>query len=414
MRNPGTAMAVALAVTVGVVGVGMPVFSPPAAVAAAPGSVTVDLRAAAGVDGLDTIGERTVTASRITTVDMSTQAGREALATLDVPALLRTQPDTIVDAATARTSGGRVTLDGLQPGAYLFTLGDSESKAASQVFFAPFVVPVTEGSARTVEPKAQHLSVVLEASRQRVHPGEDVTFNVRGVAPNPSIDGTIGRYELSLTLAGNLEFDGEPTVRINGVALGPGDVTFHREGSRLRAVLTKSGLEKLARARATDASTTVTLEQRARATAEGTAGADATLTTDGMDPERNHVTVRATHVDVLIEAPAQQGSSKGDRRWLWGLLGLLPLIPLLPGLPDSPGSSGASGTAPAGPSPKAPGSETPKPTTEAQPTQDGPRGRVDQVLAYTGANVIWLALLALALIVAGWLLARRKEDEQEQ
>ncbi|MCQ4616663.1 isopeptide-forming domain-containing fimbrial protein [Corynebacterium sp. CCUG 18816] len=412
MRNPGTAMAVALAVTVGVAGVGMPAFGPPAAVAAAPGSVTVDLRAAAGVDGLGTIGERTVTASRITTVDMSTQAGRESLATLDVPALLRTQPDTIVEVATARTSDGRVTLDGLQPGAYLFTLGDSEAKAASQVFFAPFVVPVTEGSARTVEPKAQHLNVALTASRQRVRPGEDVTFTVRGVAPNPSDDGTIGHYELILTLAGNLEFSGEPTVRINGVALGPGDVTFHREGNRLRAVLTKSGLAKLARARATDASTTVTLEQHARATAAGTAGADATLTTNGMDPERNHVTVEATHADVLIEAPAQQGSSKGDRRWLWGLLGLLPLIPLLPGLPEQAGSSGPAGPSPAGPQGTSP--KTPTPTTEGQPSQDGPRGRVDQVLAYTGANVIWLALLALALIVAGWLLARRKEDENEQ
>lgn len=412
MSNPGTAMAVALAVTVGVAGVGMPVFGPPAAVAAAPGSVTVDLRAAAGVDGLDTIGERTVTASRITTVDMSTQAGREALASLDVPRLLRTQPDAFVEAATARTSGGRVTLDGLQPGAYLFTLGDTEAKTASQVFFAPFVVPVTGGSARTVEPKAQQLSVVLEASRKRVHPGEDVTLTVRGVAPNPSLDGTIGHYELTLTLTGNLEFDGEPTVRINGAALGPSDVTFHREGNRLRAALTKSGLEKLARARATDATTTVTLEQRARATAQGTAGADATLTTDGMDPERNHVTVRATHADVLIEAPAQQGSSKGDRRWLWGLLGLLPLIPLLPGLPEQAGSSGPAGPSPAGPQGTSP--KTPTPTTEGQPSQDGPRGRVDQVLAYTGANVIWLALLALALIVAGWLLARRKEDENDQ
>ena len=412
MSNPGTAMAVALAVTVGVAGVGMPVFGPPAAVAASPGSVTVDLRAAAGVDGLDTIGERTVTASRITTVDMSTQAGREALASLDVPRLLRTQPDAFVEVATARTSGGRVTLDGLQPGAYLFTLGDSEAKAASHVFFAPFVVPVTEGSARTVEPKAQHLSVALEANRQRVHPGEDVTFTVRGVAPNPSDDGTIGHYELTLTLAGNLEFSGEPTVRINGVALSPGDVTFHREGNRLRAVLTKSGLAKLARARATDASTTVTLEQHARATAAGTAGADATLTTNGMDPERNHVTVEATHADVLIEAPAQQGSSKGDRRWLWGLLGLLPLIPLLPGLPEQAGSSGPAGPSPAGPQGTSP--KTPTPTTEGQPSQDGPRGRVDQVLAYTGANVIWLALLALALIVAGWLLARRKEDENDQ
>lgn len=404
-------MVVALAVTVGVAGVGMPVFGPPAAVAAAPGSVTVDLRAAAGVDGLDTIGERTVTASRITTVDMSTQAGRESLATLDVPALLRTQPDAIVDVATARTSGGRVTLDGLQPGAYLFMLGDSEAKAASHVFFAPVVVPVTEGSARTVEPKAQHLSVVLEASRQRVHPGEDVTLTVRGVAPNPSVDGTIGHYELALTLAGNLEFDGEPTVRVNGVALSPGDVTFRREGNHLRAVLTKSGLATLARARVTDASTTVTLEQRTRATVAGTAGADATLTTDGMDPERNHVTVEAAHAEVLIEAPAQQGSSKGDRRWLWGLLGLLPLVPLLPGLAGTT----PSGTAPAGPAP-----ETPRPADkepgrdQTQPSQDGPRGRVDQVLAYTGANVIWLALLALALIVVGWLLARRKEDEQEQ
>lgn len=401
-------MVVALAVTVGVAGVGMPVFGRPAAVAAAPGSVTVDLRAAAGVDGLDTIGERTVTASRITTVDMSTQAGRESLATLDVPRLLRTQPDVIVDVATARTSGGRVTLDGLQPGAYLFTLGDSEAKAASHVFFAPVVVPVTEGSARTVEPKAQHLSVVLEASRQRVHPGEDVTLTVRGVAPNPSVDGTIGHYELTLTLAGNLEFDGEPTVRINGEALSPGDVTFHREGNRLRAVLTNSGLQKLARTRATDASTTVTLEQRTRATTEGTAGADATLTTDGMDPERKHVTVEAAHADVLVEAPARPGSSKGDRRWLWGLLGLLPLVPLLPGLAGTT----PSGTAPAGSQGTPP--ENPKPTTEGQPSQDGPRGRVDQVLAYTGANVIWLALLALALIVVGWLLARRKEDEQEQ
>nr|WP_305086076.1 LPXTG cell wall anchor domain-containing protein [Corynebacterium sp. CCUG 51687] len=132
-----------------------------------------------------------------------------------------------------------------------------------------------------------------------------------------------------------------------------------------------------------------------------------------MDPERNHVTVRATHADVLIEAPAQQGSSRGDRRWLWGLLGLLPLIPLLPGLPDTaPSDTAPTSPRPAGPQGTAP--ETPKPTTEAQPSQDGPRGRVDQVLAYTGANVIWLALLALALIVLGWLLARRKEDEQQQ
>ena len=135
-----------------------------------------------------------------------------------------------------------------------------------------------------------------------------------------------------------------------------------------------------------------------------------------MDPERNLVTVEATHADVLIEAPAQQGSSKGDRRWLWGLLGLLPLVPLLPGL------AGSSGSAPVGPAgPVGPAPETPRPTgketgsDQAQRTQqDGPRGRVDQVLAYTGANVIWLALLALALIVAGWLLARRKEDENEQ
>ena len=131
-----------------------------------------------------------------------------------------------------------------------------------------------------------------------------------------------------------------------------------------------------------------------------------------MDPERNHVTVEATHADVLIAAPAQQGSSKGDRRWLWGLLGLLPLIPLLPGLTEQAGSSGPAGPSPAGP--QGPSPKTPTPTTEGQPSQDGPRGRVDQVLAYTGANVIWLALLALALIVAGWLLARRKEDENEQ
>ena len=135
-----------------------------------------------------------------------------------------------------------------------------------------------------------------------------------------------------------------------------------------------------------------------------------------MDPERNHVTVEAAHAEVLIEAPAQQGSSKGDRRWLWGLLGLLPLVPLLPGL------AGSSGTAPAGPAaPAGPGPETPQPADKEpgrdqaqREQQDGPRGRVDQVLAYTGANVIWLALLALALIVAGWLLARRKEDENDQ
>ncbi|WPJ93573.1 LPXTG cell wall anchor domain-containing protein [Corynebacterium sp. UMB2355A] len=91
-------------------------------------------------------------------------------------------------------------------------------------------------------------------------------------------------------------------------------------------------------------------------------------------------------------------------------------MPLLPGLPGQAGSSGTApaGPSPTGPAPKATAPETPKPTTETQPSQDGPRGRVGQVLAYTGANVIWLALLALALIVAGWLLARRKEDEQEQ
>lgn len=217
-----------------------------------------------------------------------------------------------------------------------------------------------------------------------------------------------------------------PTLTLSGAGenheLVPGeDYTVVQKGDdQATFALSKDALETMARLRASDPHTTVHLRVPARANERapwgtvkrgdviGTLETTATLRTDGMDAHREPVTVSETsHVNVV------------NRGLCFGKPGNGGVID--PGL--NPGDGGTN-------TPKTPGDGTSTSTNTTDTssprrgadgdtvTGDGDRDGVDNPrprgLASTGASVIGVTVLAVLLLIFGFWLRRRKEEDDEQ
>ncbi len=334
LRRTGSAI-IALGLVAGLSAQSLPGPSPAvggiavASAATARGSssdIHVDLTESVGKDWFAEIGDRSLQLSRIDGV------GLKDLPTLDVPQLLKNEPQRFIPEGKVTSDGGKATFRDVEPGVYLIDVADDPSSQDPRVSYAPFVVAVSgDGEDQRVELKAQVLNVsitprtscLVPGERHAVAPGGRVKYEVSAATPNISTDGTIGHYRLSTELSdmhdvqdetgesvrifaagemlqlaadtANAKRSAVESVRIVGAGeaeeLDTDEYTVELAGAKLIIELKVGALKELAQLRALDPNTTVkaTLSVRAKQDAKGELHATTTLATDGMDAERSEV-----------------------------------------------------------------------------------------------------------------------------
>ncbi|AWB84675.1 hypothetical protein C3E79_09490 [Corynebacterium liangguodongii] len=442
----------------------------PAAIAQAAGTVDVSLVDSVGQEWFELIGDRDVVLSRIDGIDPSTAAGQEQLGALDVPALLRSGT-TLDEVARAATKDGVATLTGLEPGVYLLEVADNPQTRDARVSYAPAVVVLAPGAmTRTFAPKAQVLGVSAQALTacntprwlNAAAPGTYVEYDYSFTIPNPSVDGGVGVYEITLDFSTGhtiqwedspvivraaaakmllrlpwLQPRGEETVvklakptislvaggKTTELADGPG-YTVALDGTKSATfTLTEQARAQLADARRADPLAHIEIRVPTKANTSGPWGTPgrgevlgtlettAHLRTDGMDAVRTPVDVEKTsHVNVVTRKacflPGSDDSGSGGTDGP-GNNG--------PGS-SGPGSNGAGGSSSHGGAGQ-PGGGDGGPGAQPQAAgpgegaqgseQGGTQGGSRSGLASTGAGVLGITMLALVLIAAGLVLRRR-------
>lgn len=412
---------------------------PPAAYAQVAGTITVDLVESVGAEWFEQIGDREVVVRLIEGVDPTTSAGQEQLSQLDIPALVRAGAP-LPEVARMRTSAGVAEFTGLSQGVYLVEVLDSPGTRDARVSYLPAVVVVVSGSLeRTVAPKPQVLGAAASAQTpctsprwlQAAAPNTDVEYAFTFNTPNPSTDGTISTYQITVDFSRGHTVRwpggivavraaaelGTPTLTLVGAGQtrqlqeGTDYTVATTDGGTATFTLTAAGRQTVAQARRADATTRLELRIPARANARGPWGTvsrgdvlgtlevTATLRTDGMDAVRTPVEVASTsRVSVVSTRLCYGGSGsgeggsgdEGDR----GEGSPAPGQPSTPGQHETPGQQG-----PAEPLPGREGG------------RDADRGGQRAGLASTGAGVLGITAVGLLLIALGVVLRRRSGRE---
>lgn len=348
---------------------------------------------------------------------------------LNVPQLLRDNPDRFIPMAKKTTSDGEATFKGVEPGVYLLNVADNQGSKDSRVSYAPFVIAVSgDGKAHNIELKAQVLNAEIHprtscsvaGGRFAVAAGGRIVYELSGSAPNVSADGEIKRYEVTTTVsvghkAESLAVD---SVRIVGAGkqleLSADQYRVENAGTTVKLAFKDSALQQLADLRRLDPSTVVkaSIAVRAEADAVGELSATTTILTDGMDAERRPVEVsEAASLPVVAYSECMKGTDS--------------TTPAVPSggqsLPSSvPGSSSDAGSGEPEangfpPLPTEDGHQGALSAAEGDPDssqKDGKHGKILGSLASTGASVIGIVALGVVLILGGLIvLARRRKDD---
>lgn len=316
--------------------------------------------------------------------------------------------------------------------------------------FSPgHTVQWNEGNTRSV--------IALGATPQAGHEGGPRTFIAAAGKVQVLAEGEVARKKAPVDKLEALRL----TVRGAGenVQLTRGEDYVETQHGNDSATfeLTESGLRTLARLKELDAATTVDTWVPAKANEQGPWGsgpvrdavlgdlaATATLLTDGMDAARTPISVEHTnHINVVDRpkcfGPADATTTETAPTTTKGRPGIIP-IPLPIPLPGGGSSKGAAATTTVtevvthetsgADGAKATVTETV--TRQAGPGSDGGAGSGSGAgagagsgagsgasgqrsggLAYTGASVIGVTLIAALLIVLGLWLRRRDKDEDQ-
>lgn len=385
----------------------------------------IDLKESVGEEWFQDIGDRELELLLIKDVHIND------LPQLNVPQLLRDNPDRFISMAKKTTSDGEATFKGVEPGVYLLNVADNKGTKDSRVSYAPFVIAVSgDGKAHNIELKAQVLNTEIQprtscsvaGGRFAVAAGGRIVYEISGSAPNVSADGEIKRYEVTTTVsvghkAESLAVD---SVRIVGAGkqleLSADQYRVENTGTTVKLAFKDSALQQLADLRRLDPSTVVkaSIAVRAEADAVGELSATTTILTDGMDAERRPVEVSdAASLPVVAYSECMKGTDS--------------TTPAVPSggqsLPSSaPGSSSDAGSGEPEangfpPLPTEDGHQGPLSAAEGDPDssqKDGKHGKILGSLASTGASVIGIVALGVVLILGGLIvLARRRKDDED-
>lgn len=385
----------------------------------------IDLKESVGEEWFQDIGDRELELLLINDLRIND------LPQLNVPQLLRDNPDRFISMAKKTTSEGEATFKGVEPGVYLLNVADNKGTKDSRVSYAPFVIAVSgDGKAHNIELKAQVLNAEIQprtscsvpGGRFAVAAGGRIVYELSGSAPNVSADGEIKRYEVTTTVsvghkAESLAVD---SVRIVGAGkqleLSADQYRVENTGTTVKLAFKDSTLQQLADLRRLDPSTVVkaSIAVRAEADAVGELSATTTILTDGMDAERRPVEVSdAASLPVVAYSECMKGTDS--------------TTPAVPSggqsLPSSvPGSSSDAGSGEPEangfpPLPTEDGHQGPLSAAEGDPDssqKDGKHGKILGSLASTGASVIGIVALGVVLILGGLIvLARRRKDDED-
>lgn len=385
----------------------------------------IDLKESVGEEWFQDIGDRELELLLIKDVRIND------LPQLNVPQLLRDNPDRFISMAKKTTSEGEATFKGVEPGVYLLNVADNKGTKDSRVSYAPFVIAVSgDGKAHNIELKAQVLNAEIQprtscsapGGRFAVAAGGRIVYELSGSAPNVSADGEIKRYEVTTTVsvghkAESLAVD---SVRIVGAGkqleLSADQYRVENTGTTVKLAFKDSALQQLADLRRLDPSTVVkaSIAVRAEADAVGELSATTTILTDGMDAERRPVEVSdAASLPVVAYSECMKGT---DSTTPAVPSGGQPLPSSVPGSSSDAGSGEpeANGFPPL---PTEDGHQGPLSAAEGDPDssqKDGKHGKILGSLASTGASVIGIVALGVVLILGGLIvLARRRKDDED-
>ena len=319
----------------------------------------------------------------------------------------------------------------------------------------PFLFRVDADQTHEIKAKNLPLALWINPDKQRVSNGEALSFSLGAGVPPVDIDGLLHRYALGAVMdprLGEFVLESVQVRTTDGLkalpqALADGTVLydFIIDGQLAQVVFRPAGLAELARLRGGasgpgDAKTTVEVVIGTRVNGDATAmdtaplRVHAQLLADGVDQEipSEEVTVELT---TPTSPPAPGGGSSSGWIGIIGQLlqhpltwifiitgitgGLLGLIAWLLGdrTPDGSGQRPPGATEPEA----QPGRLEPSTTPQAnQPSQDNQPPGAPQpptssgALAVTGASVITLVLIALALLVLAAVLLRNRQSEQQE
>lgn len=383
-------------------------------------------------------------AYKIEGVDLTANQGWQELSKLSITDLVPSgkQHSRLSNPIAATTnSKGEAHFEDLEIGAYYIAEDANTAQDQGLNIISPFVatVPTTTDDGTswnydvTVHAKDQKLVGSKAISKQCIEEQEELQVGISGTLPAPDRDGEIKRYEIVDPLAQELTYGENSTeVFLTNAAdddrtqqLNSAEFTIDVSDGVARMSLTQSGLKKAAKLRDGNPEIIVTwrFNVRANATPEGGRVKNkGYLLPEGYPDFDTETTPGVPTNEVRIRI--------GD------------CVP-------TPSGTSSTITPPPNPSPEESGTQTPTPTTTAPepstpPGQDTPKVPVPvpgpgipghpevyqptpaqpspapntsnsrSPLASTGANVIGVAGAGLALLVVGFVLARKTKREDEK
>lgn len=307
----------------------------------------------------------------------------------------------VIEATT--DEDGRAVFTDLEIGAYYVTEQPSDADRRGVTDARPFIVTIPQTSDNgtswnydvVVQAKDQLLKVTHQAGKTCFAAGEPIDYGVSATVPPLNLEGEITRYELYVPLPDDFSAPSENTVVVtrtgdpedddpnNRVELDADDFEVSFPDGVARLVLKESGLEKVAQMRDGNPAAHVTWLFETTPSAQETIVTKAYLLVEGypeFDPNErygvasNEVTLRSCPApdDVPIPVPVPTPGFDPE---------------LFPGTSVVP---------------------QPAPTTAVETTAPGTKGLFNN-LASTGANVIWVVVIGLVMILLGVLLRRNNK-----
>lgn len=367
-------------------------------------------------------------------------------------------------AITAQTdASGVARFDGLESGVYQVVETNPNSGNTYTLPTAPFLVYVAEGITTKVTAKNQPMSVTKSTGTQIASPGEEVHFEITTNVPPCDVNGELHQFVVIDELEPRFEFLGLREVRISNLdgefTLQEGeDHTTELRDNTVYFSLDKAGLSKLADARLGNPETKVhlTLATRVREDADTSTplsniarfSPDGYCVPTGSDPlaenqafvlgqpqVRIRYTLAAAHPfiedcqaafypekseRVTILLTEKNTAPENSDNWWWLSIALLPAF-MKPGSSGSPSGSSSSGRGEGSVGSGGTGASQGS-SPEGQPPAGGasesgagssPLAKVREVLASTGAAVLWIVGIGIALFLLGLIFVLRRRDEED-
>lgn len=347
----------------------------------------------------------------------------------DDPALLTSKPGMELGPEIVATTDetGTATFTGLSEGVYQVTERAQRTDNSYEDVASPFLVPVKNDVQAEISAKAQPVIVDKSVDARSAEVGAVLDYRIRTSLPPCDAQGKLHQFVVLDELDARLAFRRIKSItvtNIDGLQTLEEGRDFHTtlEGNSVEIVMEESGLNILAKARLGNPETRVDIHLEAKVRDTAKAG-DSILNVARFSPDGYCLPNQGPIVSTLALTDAEGNqvsqsftfaAAEECRNQPAPIVSAPVEVQIIdraqpndviddPDLPHSHGTHTNSGGSAGGATDDAPGNVTQRVERAV--------GKIADSLASTGASVIGIVLAAIAALALGFILVRRRDDE---